>query len=359
MMAPDQRIGILGIGVYLPPEVRRNDWWSPQLVERWMNVRPEPLPASTFEGLGPGAHRVMEALKVQARDPFQGAVERRVLPRSMSVFDMEEQAARAALQRSGVASGAIDLVLTSTIVPEVQLSNPACTLHARLGLRKSCFTLHTDIATHAFLMQLTLAEAMIRAGRASHALLVQSCACSRLYDPSDVISPYFGDGATAVVVGPVAPNRGIIATSQFTDGRFPQTLVVGVPGRTWYDEGRAMLYIADPAATQRVFLETADACRESVDAVLATSGTRAAQVDFFGMHQGAAWLRGVVQAHLGLSAARSIDTFPETAYLFAATIPMNLAVAADRGLLNAGDRVLLVGGGPGMTYGATLMTWGS
>jgi len=271
---------------------------------------------------------------------------------------MEEYAARAALERSGVATDAIDLVLTSTIVPEVQLSNAACTLHARLGLRKSCFALHTDIATHAFLMQLTLAEAMIRAGRASHALLVQSCACSRIVDHSDVISPYFGDGATAVVVGPVAPDRGILAMSQFTDGRFPQTLVLGIPGRTWYDEGRAVLYIADAAATQRVFLETADACRESVDAVLMASHTKPEQVDFFGMHQGAAWLRGVVQAHLGLAAARSIDTFPETAYLFASTIPMNLAAASERGLLGAGDRVLLVGGGPGMTYGATLMRWG-
>jgi 3-oxoacyl-[acyl-carrier-protein] synthase-3 len=351
------RIGILGLGLYLPPEIRRNDFWPPALVESWMQARPEPLPASTFEGLGPGAQRVMAALKHQARDPFQGAVERRVIPASMSIFDMEEQASRTALQRAGVATDAIDLVLTSTIVPDVQLSNPACTLHARLGLPKTCFTLHTDIATHAFLMQLTLAESMIRAGRAHYALLVQSCACSRLVEPTDVISPYFGDGATAVVVGPVAEDRGILAASQFTDGRFPQTLVLGSPGHKWYD-ARAQLYIADPAATQRVFLETADACRESVDAALSAAGVRPEQIAFFGLHQGAAWLRRVVQDYLGLTSARSLDTFPETAYLFASTIPTNLVVAEERGLLSDGDHVLLVGGGPGMTYGATLITWG-
>ncbi|MDX2086423.1 MAG: 3-oxoacyl-ACP synthase III family protein [Kofleriaceae bacterium] len=354
-----QRVGILGVALYLPPEVRHNDFWSPEVVDAWMRERPAPLPASTFAGLGPGAQRVMEALKLQARDPFQGAVERRVLPASMSVFDMEEPAARQAIERAGIAREAIDLVLTNTIVPSVQLSNPACTLHERLGLSRACLSMHTDVATHAFMMQLTLAEAMIRAGRARYALLVQSCACSRLVAPSDVISPYFGDGATAVVVGPVASSRGIEAVSSFTDGRFPQTLVAGVPGGNWYDDGRTTLYIADPAATQRVFLETADACKESVDAVLAESGRRADEITYLCIHQGAAWLRRVVQDYLGMSGARSIETFQETGYLFAATMPANLAVAEARGELREGDVVLLVGGGPGMTYGATLLTWGT
>ena len=46
-------VGIRGLGVYLPPEVRRNDWWTPEHVARWTEQRraaAEPLPEARTEG---------------------------------------------------------------------------------------------------------------------------------------------------------------------------------------------------------------------------------------------------------------------------------------------------------------------
>lgn len=351
-------VGIRGLGVYLPPEVRRNDWWTPEHVARWTEQRraaAAPLPEARTEG----ERRVAQAMSAQSLDPFLGAVERHLIPDDMSLLDMEERAARAAVARAGVDLHDIDLLLTNTIVPDHLLGNPACALHERLGLTKTCFSMHSDVPSYAFMMQLTLAQAMISAGQARHALLVQSCAPSRLVDMTDALAPYFGDAATAAVVGRVSEGRGIEASVHFTDGRYPRTLIASVRGARWYNEGRTELHVGDAWQAQRVFLETADVCRKSVDAALAKASRTHDEVDFFCIQQGTPWLRAITQEYLGLSSARSVETFMRTGYVFGSAQPIGLAFAEEQGLLSEGDLVVLTGGGPGITYGAIVTRWGA
>lgn len=350
-------VGILGLGVYLPPQMRRNDWWPPEQVDRWMQERRAggPPPEAHTEG----ARRVLDAILGRMADPFQGTVARHVMPDDMSLLDMEERAAREAITRAGIDLRDIDLLLTNMVVPEVLLGNPAASLHDRLGLQQACFSMHSDVVSYTFMMQLQLAEAMIKAGRARAALLVQSCAPSRLLDMTSAASPFFGDAATAVVVGPVAEGRGLEAFVHVTDGRYQKSLIISVPGARWYDEGRPILHVADPLQAQRLFLETADRWNECVEAVLAKASCTRADVDFVCIHQGAPWLHAAVQEHIGLRSARSIDTFSRTGHVFASSQPINLALAEEQGLLRAGDRVLLLGGGAGLVYGAALVRWGA
>ncbi len=353
------RIGVLGVGLFLPPEIRTNDWWPADVVAGWGAQRPPQTPPDPALLESEGAKRVLAALSQQTRDPFAGTVKRHVMPAAMTLLDMEEHAARTAIERAQIDAADIDLVLTNTTVPDYLLGNPACALHERLKLSRRCFSLHTDVAAGAFQAQLELAEAMLLAGRARRALLVQSCAPSRLIDPTDPNAPYFGDGATALVVGPVDDAHGIETQATFTDGRYGKTLIASVAGaRTWHDAGRTTLLVGDPVQTQAVFLQTADLCKVSIDHCLAATGKTAADIDFVAMHQGAAWLRRVIWDYTGLGEARSVEIFAELAYLFASTIPASLAIAEERGLLSPGDRVILVGGGTGMTYGATQLVWG-
>jgi 3-oxoacyl-[acyl-carrier-protein] synthase III len=361
----DSCVGIVDVALYLPPLVRHNDWWPREVVAGWTSGHPAaaavapPAPAAPVAPASPGAARVAAALVEQARDPFQGAAMRHVMPDGMTVLDMAEQAARQAIERAGVAPGEIDLLLTHTVMPDVLLGNAACQLHHRLGLPRRCFAMETDAAAYSFVMQLGLAEAMITAGRARVALLVQSCGASRHIDMADPISPLFGDGATAVLVRRVSSGRGIQAAVHHVDGRFPRTLVAGVRGGAWGDPGPGVIHVADAGQMREVFLQTADVCKESIAAVLAAAGRSASEVGFFAMYQGTPWLRGVVQDHAGLSAARSIDSFARTGYLFAAVLPAGLALAVEAGALVDDDLVLITGGGTGMTFGSLLMKWGS
>jgi 3-oxoacyl-[acyl-carrier-protein] synthase III len=349
-------VGILGAALYLPPEVRRNDYWPQHVVDAWIAARrPPALPTQPSEGL----RLVLAAMAKQARDSFQNAVERRVMPADMTLVDMQELAARAAIERAGIRPQQIDLVLTNTVTPDFLHGNPACALHLRLGLAKRCFSMETEAATSSFQMQLMLADAMISCGNARYALLVQSSAASRYIELEDPISPLFGDGATGVVVGPVPEGRGLLGGVHFTDGRFPRTLGGAVRGGTWADEGRGTIHQLDPHQQDEVFLLIADICKESIGAALHRAGQPPDAVDFFCMHQGTPWLRKVIQDYVGLQRARSFDLFHRTAHLMASNIPATLAAADEAGVLRGGDLVVLMGGGQGMTYGASVLKWGS
>jgi 3-oxoacyl-[acyl-carrier-protein] synthase-3 len=351
----DTSVGILGVALYLPPTVRGNDWWPSEIVARWQTASRPPPPTGP---MSPGTARVVRALAEQAADPFQGAVSRHVMSDDMTVLDMAEQAARMAIERAGVSADRVDLLLTSTVLPDVLLGNPACELHHRLGLPRRCFALETTAATYSFLMQLTLAQAMIASGSATLAVLVQACGVVRSVDRDDPISPLFGDGATAVVVGRVADGHGILTAAHHCDGRFPTTLVAGVRGGTWSDPGRGVVHVADPIQMRDVFLSTADVLKESIDAVLATTGFAAGDIEFFAMHQGTPWLLRVVQDYAGLGHARWVESFARTGYLFAAILPAALALAERDGLLDDGALVLATAGGPGITFGSAVLRWG-
>ncbi|HEY0988982.1 MAG TPA: 3-oxoacyl-[acyl-carrier-protein] synthase III C-terminal domain-containing protein [Kofleriaceae bacterium] len=349
-------VGIRGVALYLPPIERSNDWWPSDVVARWQTA---PRAAPPDRPLTAGEALVAAAMREQAADPFQGAVSRHVMPDGMTVLDMAEQAGRLALSRAAAVPGDIDLLLTNTVLPDVLLGNPACEIHHRLGLPRRCFTLETTAATYSFLMQLSLAHAMIASGQARLALLVQSCGASRSIALEDPISPLFGDGASAAVVGRVPAGRGILAAVHHCDGRFPDTLVAGVRGGSWSDPGRGVIHVANPVQMRDVFLATADVCKEGIDATLARSGRETTDVAFFAMHQGTPWIRSVVQRHAGLEHAQYIDSFAQTGYLFACTVPAALVLAERARLLADDDLVLATGGGPGITFGSIAMQWGA
>jgi len=352
-------IGILGLGTFLPPIVRHNDWWPEDHVAVWREQRTAARAGfAALEPTSDGMARVIAAMREVSDDPFRGTVARHVMPDDMSSHDMEEQAARTAIERAGIAPGAIDVVLVHSTVPDHLMTNAACVVHRRLGLPRACLALQTEASAYSFMHQLTLAEALIASGRARHALLVQSSATSRLIDPASPISPTFGDGATAAVVGPVSAGRGIIAHAHFADGDYARALAAGVPGAHWYDPGRVVLHVVDPIVERGVFLRTLDCAREAVSAVLERSRLTGREVDFFGVHQGTPWLRRLAQDHVGLGHARSVDTYARTAYLFAASIPLGLDLAQREGTLAPDNLVVLFGGGSGMTFGATTLRWG-
>lgn len=348
-----QGVGILGLGMQLPATVRTNEWWPAEVVATWPSTK---APAST--GLSKTASAIVEKMGTQAVDPFQGARCRYVLDGSESLLDLEISASRIALERAEVEASEIDLVLTSTTPVDYQLTNSACELHEALGLPLECFSLHVDGAQHAFLLQLTLAEAMIASGRARYALLVQGSGISRILDPASPISPMFGDGATAAVVGPVSTNRGILSATHRTDGRLPNTLIASVPGGRWYDDGRSVLHLRDPIGMRDILLRTVDLSNESIRSALDRAHLSPSDVHVFAMHQGMPWLRELVQEHSGLAHARGVDTFADTGHLLAAFVPSTLVAAQDRGLLADNHVVVIAGGGNGMTYGAAVVRWG-
>lgn len=353
-------IGILGVSTYLPPEVRTNDWWPDHVVKKWQERaarRIERMRAELESAPSEAARKAMQAVIDSASDPFIGTRERRVMPDGMKATDMMTEAAREAIARSEVPKEEIDLVLSYAMIPDYINVPPACIVHGNLGLEERATTLAVDAVCNSFLMQLTLAQAMIASGAARYALLVQSSAITRLPPSEEPIDVAGGDAASAVVVGPVSDGRGILATSHHTDGKLWGALVCGVPGGHWYD-GRCVTYSHDHAANANMILRLPERAGHVLGEAFAKAGVAKEDVSFYASHQPLKWFRPLSQECAGLSKAKFVDHFEYTGTVSAVNIPFQLAVGEKEGLLRPGDLVACFQGGTGMTWSAAALRWG-
>ena len=359
-------VGIHGIGIYLPEEIRRNDWWPAAVVDSWRQKREQRLPSiskivegdGATEAAGSNAAAVMAAIGEYAGDQFQGSVERRVAPDSMTASEMEVRAASDAIERAGVRADEIGFVLSHSALADYHLCANACAVKESLGLPLRCLTLGVELACNSFAPQLEVAESLVQSGRHRYGLLVQSSLGTRLVPKEQPASALFGDGATAVVVGPVAEGYGVLGRAHYSDGAYFRGVVSGVPGKRWYDEGRVVMYVEDAGLARETFLFIGDRSKQAIETALAEAKLTAGDVAFYACHQATAWIRKFTQANAGLTRARAIDTFPWTTSIFSANVPLILALAEREGSLLEGDVITTFAGGLGFTWSSMVARWG-
>ncbi|WP_437675643.1 3-oxoacyl-ACP synthase III family protein [Sorangium sp. So ce131] len=353
-------VGIWGIGTYLPPNVRTNDWWPKELVACWREKRAAGVtrPVEADRQLSPAAAALTRAMAAYKDDPFEGAIERRVLSDDMEPSDMELSAAREALARSGALADQVDALLIGGTVPDFQQNSSGCRLHRELELRPGVLTLQTEGTCNAFAQQVAVARALIGSGQARCVLAVQSSAQSRVLRPEDPFSVWFGDGATAVVLGPVPAGEGVLGEAHLTDGRFYGALVTGVPGKRWTDQGKNVLYLADPRRAREQLFAIAEHANPMLDQALAAAGLGRKDIGVIVTHQAAGWFGSAIQAIWGLPEARRTDTFAWASSLSGANLPMVMATGEREGILRPGDVVATVSGATGMTMTVMVMRWG-
>ncbi len=355
-------VGVLGLGTFLPPHVRTNDWWPESAVARWREKpahRATQGQAAAPAEMSAGAQVTLAAMAEYADDPFRGARERRVMADDMTVHDMEAAAAREAIERAGVSLDQIDVILTQTPVPEHLMVNGACATHRLLGLPQRCVSMGTEGACNAFPMHATLARALIASGAARHVLSVHSSAITRVHGTADPQSAWWGDGAAAAVFGAVSDGKGILAAVHNTDGSGCEALALGTPDGRWWGGGHALTtYHVDRSQTVRMLLTIVDRARDAIHQALATAGHVPADVAYYVSHQGTAWLTRATAGHAGLSGAATTVTFPSLGNMNSANLPYLLAAGERDGKLHDGDLVATFSGGLGETWSSLVMRWG-
>jgi 3-oxoacyl-[acyl-carrier-protein] synthase-3 len=354
-------VGILGLGTYLPGTVRTNDYWSPATIADWHHraparaTRPDTPPA---DNLSSGVRRTLAGMAEYANDPFRGSVERRVMPDDMTTSDMEARAAREAIQRAGLRADQIDVILTQTPVPEYINLNGACITHRLLELPQRCLAINTNVACNGFLMHLSLAQGLIASGQARHVLSVHSSAFTRIMRNDEPDSPWLGDGASAAVIGPVPDGKGILSALHNTNGASCHALVIGVPNKRWWDDGKCTLYPLDRDHTRAMLLNLVDRAGEAITGALSAAHLAPRDVDFYAAHQGTAWLTRATAAEAGIEHAKTVVTFPQFGNLSSANIPLILAIAEREGMVRDGSVVVAFSGGTGETWSSVCLRWG-
>ncbi|MFD8524616.1 3-oxoacyl-ACP synthase III family protein [Streptomyces capillispiralis] len=287
---------------------------------------------------------------------------RRWAKRDEVTSSLAATAARTALLDAGVGADDVSLVVVATSTPDSPQPPTAVAVAAELGVRPGTPAFDMNAVCSGFVFALAAVERMLHS-IGGHALVIGADIYSRILDPADRrTAVLFGDGAGAVVLGPVR-GEGVIATrlATFPDHRdligvpaggsripaSPESLAQGLHHFTM--NGRAVrAFVEDHAGAMiRDFLR---------EHRVRAGGDGASHVHFV-PHQANARLIEKLASDLGFPPERTHMTVRDYGNTGAASVPVTLHGAASR--LAPGDLVLLAGFGGGMAVGLALLAWDS
>lgn len=358
-------VGILGLGVALPPKVRDNSFWDGVLSGRDEAQRRgdvlavERSAAGTATAMPP---EIADAIAATGDDLFRGARLRRVIDDDALVSDLEVEAGRAAMEDAGIGPDDVDLVLVHSLLPDVLIPSNAPAVQDKLGLtRAAAWSL--DVGCASFQAHLVTAAALCRAGTFRRVLVVQSHAGTRSVDPRTPQSTNFGDAAAAAVIGPVPAGFGLLGQWQRTDGSLRDGIVLApvVDGRAvrhwWRTPVVPQLTSFAPDVGKSAGLRAGEFCREACGGALADAGLGLEDIDLYVGNQSLGWFVDACRRALGLPEDKVFSTFSEVANIGDAAIAYNLHAARAAGRLRHGDLVLLYSPSAGFTRSAAVVRW--
>ena len=159
-----------------------------------------------------------------------GIQERRQAAPDETTSSLSVKASRKALEMAGVTPSDLDLIICSTISPDMPLPSTASFIQRELGA-PDCCAFDLAAACSGFLFGLTVAEQFIKTTKAHRVLVIGAELLSRYLDYQDrATCVIFGDGVAAAVVGPVQAPSGILATEMHTNGTFADHLFIPAGG---------------------------------------------------------------------------------------------------------------------------------
>ena len=266
--------------------------------------------------------------------------------------DLALEAAKNALEAAGLEASGIDLIIVATSTPDMVFPSAACILQNKLGIA-GCPAFDIQAVCSGFVYALTVADAMIRTGTATKALVIGSEVFSRILDFSDrTTCVLFGDGAGAVVLE-ASDTPGILASDLHADGKHVGILCV--PGNVSGGKvlGDALLKMDG----QAVFKLAVGVLESAARATLAKANLTDADIDWLIPHQANIRIMQSTAKKLKMPLEKLIVTVDQHGNTSAASIPLALDASVRSGKIKKGDTLMLEGVGGGFTWGAVLLIY--
>ena len=288
-----------------------------------------------------------------------GIRSRHIAGQNETTASLAAEAACVALAPTNIEARDLDLIIVATSSPEHIFPATACLVQDEIGAVKAgAFDL--SAACTGFIFGLNMAAQAIRTGSIDNALVIGSETLSRLVNWEDrTTCILFGDGAGAFVLQGSDRPGGIYTCVMRSDGSGGDLLSLPAGGskipttvktveqnlHTIQMNGREVFRFAT-----RVM---ASATREVVE----SAGWNMDQVDRIVPHQ--ANLRIIESAARGLR--MPMDKFVVNLQNYGntstASIPLAVCEAVGNGSIKPGDKIVLVGFGAGLTWGALSLEW--
>ncbi|MGC5771412.1 beta-ketoacyl-ACP synthase III [Paenibacillus pabuli] len=323
-------VGVIGTGKYVPEKILTNSD-----LEKMVDTNDEWIVSRT------------------------GIRERHIAAPDQATSDLAYEAAVKALESAGMTGSDLDLIIVATITPDSAFPSTACILQDKLGA-KGAAAFDLSAACSGFVYGLATATSFIQSGMYNNALVIGADCLSRITDYTDRNTcVLFGDGAGAVVVGEVPEGRGFKSFDLGAEGAGGGLLQLEGGGSRLpasaetVENKKHYIYMNG----REVFKFAVRVMGTATVEVLRKAGLERTDVDLFVPHQANIRIIQSAMQRLELPEEKVVVNVDKYANTSAASIPLALVEAAEEGRMKAGDTVLMVGFGGGLTWGASVLVW--
>lgn len=327
MSEPTVRAGITALGAYAPPKVVTNFD-----LERIMDTSDEWITTRT------------------------GIRRRHVADDDEYTSHLAFRAVEDLLRRHGDhALNGVDMVIVATNTPDALFPATAALVQERFKLRAGAFDLLA--ACPGWIYALGAAKAFVESGQCRKVLAIGAEALTKVVDWDDrSTAVLFGDGAGATLVEAVPEPYGLKSMVLGADGAGAQHLHMRSTGRCLPDGTQLGEHMAMNG--REVFKFAVRVMDTATVQAVAEAGLVPDDISLFVPHQANLRIIDAARERLRLPPERVVVTVDEYGNNSTASIPLAVAHALDGGRVAPGDNLLFVSFGAGLTWAASVLTWG-
>ena len=288
-----------------------------------------------------------------------GIKERHISGENEYTTDLAAKAAQDAIKDAGISPAEIDLVLVATVTPDYFTPCCACVVQEKIGAVNAA-AFDFNAACSSFITGMVMAEQFIKNGTYKNVLLVCADVLSKVTDYNDrATCVLFGDAAGAAVLSADENAPGVLASELGADGTgamYITSLAVKedeeeiekrVSGRkeTVWMAGQAVMKFAVKTMA------------EATERVLEKAGLTYDDIKLIVPHQANYRIVDSALNRMGVEKEKVMLTLEKYGNTSASCIPAALTEAAREGKIQRGDKVVVVGFGGGLTWGAAVFEY--
>lgn len=279
---------------------------------------------------------------------------------------MGAAAARIAIERAGIKTEEIELILFATLSPDYYFPGSGVLVQELLEI-PTCPAMDIRNQCSGFIYALSTADQFIKTGMYKNILVIGSENHSGGLDMTTRgrgVSVIFGDGAgAALITREENPERGILSSHLHSEGKFAEELsLIGPSTNRWVPE---ILEANDPSDEsyypfmngQLVFKNAVVRFSEVIIEGLQANKLSPKAIDMLIPHQANLRISQFVQKKFGLQDHQVYNNIQRYGNTTAGSIPIALTEAWEEGQVKEGDLLVLAAFGSGFTWGSVIIRW--
>ena len=288
-----------------------------------------------------------------------GICERRIVQNGEATAEMSTNAIRDLMDKYHLPPEEIDAIIIATITPDMMFPSSAALVQKNINAINA-WGYDLSAACSGFLFALESGAALIESKRCKKVIVVGADTMSSILNFQDRNTCIlFGDGAGAVLLEP-SKNYGIIDSELRIDGNGGEYLKMDAGGSLHPASHETidskLHYVTQDGRT--VFKYAVKRMADISYEVANRNNLKSEDIALFIPHQANKRIIDATTKRLGLDESQVMINIDKYANTTAATIPICIAEAAEKKLLDKGDNVILSTFGAGFSWGATYLKWG-